>query len=397
MVTLDMYKNNLMSHGRNLSEIRKKQSYNIINDTFTGDPNYKKVYILTKNGWKYEDAKYQIHTTPSILKDAVDYYLQFRPKTHYPIGSYVFVPDDTNDDINIPKEYLNNPFALPDEYMDQLWMITGRDNSNMFVRYNILQCNWNFKWMNDGEVYKCWGAVRSANSYTSGKWTDEISSSLDNLMAAWLPDITYVYGNSSLELNLYDNRTITYDMRFMLTNNMVDPKVYQVTKITDIVPKGIIKLSLKQDEFNFDRDNIDLRICDYFLDSGESKLNETHNNLLNKTSVISSLMVNNNNELEELNFVDTSIKLGKTSYYQVSFSDTDHTINPEWHLKLNEFDCDDKEKSYYEGLIKMDIVDDRIISIKPGKAKSLINKHFVLSVSDSYGNYESSIDLEVFE
>ena len=96
MVTAEMYKNYLSSYGSNLAQVKKNQSDAIMNNSFTADAQYKRVYILTKDGWKWEDAKYQRHAKLSILKDAVDYYLQFRPKVHYPIGSYVFVPDDTS-------------------------------------------------------------------------------------------------------------------------------------------------------------------------------------------------------------------------------------------------------------------------------------------------------------
>ena len=78
-----MYKSYLASEGNTLSQIKRNESDIVINQTFTADAAYKKVYILTQNGWKFEDAKYQIHTTPSILKDAVDYYLKIRPKIHY--------------------------------------------------------------------------------------------------------------------------------------------------------------------------------------------------------------------------------------------------------------------------------------------------------------------------
>ena len=90
------YKKYLSSHGNSLGNIKRKQSDILMNSTFTRDPAYKKVYILTKDGWKWEDAKYQEHSVQSISKDAVDYYLQFRPKIHYPVGSYVIVPDDTS-------------------------------------------------------------------------------------------------------------------------------------------------------------------------------------------------------------------------------------------------------------------------------------------------------------
>lgn len=167
MITADTYKAYLLSQGSNMSQIKINQANMVMNQTFTIDPTYKKVYILTKDGWKFEDAKYQKHSTPSILKDAVDYYLQFRPKVHYPIGTYVFVPDDTSFDINLSKAELEDPFSLPDDRISQLWFIVGRDDALSHVRYNILKCNWNFKWIYNGELYQCWGSNRSANSYTS--------------------------------------------------------------------------------------------------------------------------------------------------------------------------------------------------------------------------------------
>ena len=107
------YRNYLSRHGRNLAEVKKNQSDVIINRTFTRDPNYKRVYILTRDGWKFEDAKYQTHTAPSILKDYVDMYLQFRPGIHYPVGSYVIIPDDTSFDINLTEEQLLDPWSQP--------------------------------------------------------------------------------------------------------------------------------------------------------------------------------------------------------------------------------------------------------------------------------------------
>ena len=161
------YQEVLKSRGNNLAQARRIQSDENINATFTSDPAYKRVYILTKNGWKFEDAKYQFHSTPSISKDPVDYYLQFRPKVHYPIGSYVFIPDDTNFEINLTEAELKEPFSLPEEKITQLWFLVGRDESLAYVRYNALKCNWNFKWLYKGQIYSCWGANRSANSYTS--------------------------------------------------------------------------------------------------------------------------------------------------------------------------------------------------------------------------------------
>lgn len=167
MITAEMYKNHLSAQGSNLAQAKKNQSDRIIDSAFTADAQYKRVYILTRNGWKWEDAHYQRHAKLSILKDAVDYYLQFRPKVHYPIGSYIFVPDDTDFDINISGNELDDPFSLPNERITQLWFIVGRDDAAAYVRYNILKCNWKFQWIYKNELYSVWGANRSANSYTS--------------------------------------------------------------------------------------------------------------------------------------------------------------------------------------------------------------------------------------
>ena len=71
--------------------IKQNQSNMIVNSAFTADAQYKRVYILTKDGWKFEDAKFQKHAKYSILKDAVDYYVQFRPKVHYSVGRFLMI------------------------------------------------------------------------------------------------------------------------------------------------------------------------------------------------------------------------------------------------------------------------------------------------------------------
>ena len=71
-MNITSYKNYLSSRGNNLAQVKRNQSDVILNNTFTLDPTYKKVYILTKDGWKWEDAKYQFHfyhnTLPYIYK-----------------------------------------------------------------------------------------------------------------------------------------------------------------------------------------------------------------------------------------------------------------------------------------------------------------------------------------
>lgn len=400
MITAEMYKSYLASEGNTLSQIKRNESDIVINQTFTADAAYKKVYILTQNGWKFEDAKYQIHTTPSILKDAVDYYLQFRPKIHYPIGSYVFIPDDNDFDINLSGSELDNPFTLPDDRITQLWFIVGRDDALSYVRYNVLKCNWNFKWLYKHNLYSCWGANRSASSYTSGKWTDEYSSALDNLTSAWIPDTYYTYGNNIYELGLSDTRTIMHEQRFMLTNNILDPKVYQVTKVVDLNPSGIIKLSIKQDELNEKRDNIKLKICDYYNDSGESNVSFVKDDSMPvvENPEIKWMQLNSEGELDEvLDDILKYLHIGQSSYFECIPSNVESHLN--WNIEFVNVEnhYSSEECSHFEGLIKITALKNGVISVKPGRTKKLIGKHYLLSVEDRYGFIRSSIELEVGE
>ena len=400
---INQYKNYLSSHGKTMGQIKRNQSDVLMNSTFTLDPAYKRVYILTKDGWKWEDAKYQTHSTPSILKDAVDYYLQFRPSVHYPIGSYVIVPDDTSPDINLTDEELINPFSQPTKNRTQWWIIVGRDESNAFVRYMILKCDWEFRWIYKGQFMTCWACSRNANSYTSGVWRDDISSSLDDLTQAWLPDLRYTYGDKLENLGMYDTRTIMHGQRFFLSNNNLDPKIYEVSKIKDINPQGIIKLSIKQHELNEKRDNIDLRVCDYYTDEGDIQIDkpivEAPDNT--KSSTITWMIVNDDGELEEnIDPILEVLQIGQTSYFAAKFYDgiDEIKIDGQWRIELANIDgLNEEDISYYEGLMKITRFDSSTIALKPAKASSLKGMEFVLTVEDIDGQYKSSIEVEVSE
>ena len=379
----------------------KSQSDLLMDVTFTRDPNYKKVYILTPNGWKWEDAKYQEHSAQSIVKDPVDYYLQFRPKVHYPVGSYVIVPDDTSPDINLTEKEIENPFSQPIVNRTQWWIIVGRNEANSFVRYMILKCDWEFRWVYKGQLMTCWACSKSASSYTSGTWVDNMSSSLDDLTSSWLPDTYHVYRDKLKSLGMCDTRTIMHKQRFFMSNNDLDPKIYEVTKIKDITPQGVIKLSIKQDEFNEKRDNIKLHVCDYYTDEGDIQIDKptVDEPDVTKSSEILWMTVSDEGELEDN--IDPSLEMlqiGQTSYFSAKFyNGTDETeVDGQWRIELSDIDgFSEEDISYYIGLMKITKFDSSTIALKPAKASSLKGVKFVLSVEDINGQYASSIEVEV--
>lgn len=208
-----------------------------------------------------------------------------------------------------------------------------------------------------------------------------------------MPDTHFVYGDNLEELGLDDNRYITYDMRFMITNNVIDPKVYQITKIIDTAPQGVIKYSYKQDEYDSVRDNRELRICNYYNDSGESLVSQYVSSEpdIEKTSEIHCMIIDEDGELAVSQEENLVLHINDYSYFEVSFSDVE--VKPKWHIELvNDGTLNDE---YYEGLLQLDEPFKNVISIRPSRAKSLIGKKFILSVSDINGEYYSSIELEV--
>ena len=183
----------------------------------------------------------------------------------------------------------------------------------------------------------------------------------------------------------------------MITNNIINPKIYECTKVVDMSPQGILKITLKQDELDLNRDNVELLICDYFDDSGEIRVDEPEEQSSDKrTSVIKRMWVDQNGELiENDGSYPVLLYLGKASYYTVEFSK--NGVQPDWRLEMidenDEFTED--EKDYYNKLLVITKYDDTTIAVKPGKAYSLLGKKFLLTVQDHQGYYKSSLELEV--
>ena len=166
-ITLETYKE-MLGKPSTLSYIRRQNADDLMNLTFTNDVGYKRVYVLTVNdGWQWMDAKYSKHSTISMSKDAVDYYLQLRPHVKVPVGTYVFVPNDDSPEIGFSEESPAHPFKDAGFNLDKLWIVVGQTDDNQFVRYMILKCNWLFQWIKNHEIMSCYGCIRNANSYTS--------------------------------------------------------------------------------------------------------------------------------------------------------------------------------------------------------------------------------------
>lgn len=216
--------------GSYMGEALKNQSDMIMNATFTRDIAYRLCYI---NG-EPVDAKYITHTYYSISKDAVDYHLQFRPKVHYPFGTYIDIPDDTG--------------------TYRTWLILNKSDEPQFPKYNILKCNRTFRWIHNGVVHEQLGVLRTRNNYNSGLWNNYLTTTPENQKQFIVPS--------------NDNtNTIQYNKRFLISENKEHPIAWEVSKVDDVSPIGITYITLTQDLYDPKKDNKELMIADYYTGS----------------------------------------------------------------------------------------------------------------------------------
>lgn len=73
-----------------------------------------------------------------------------------------------------------------------------------------------------------------------------------------------------------DTQTIYYNMRFLISSNQISPIAWEVSKVEDTFPPGVIYITIKQDQFNPVTDNKELMIADYY----KSPLNPIEENII---------------------------------------------------------------------------------------------------------------------
>lgn len=251
---LQSYKRLIGKQAITAGQARKINSDMIMLNTWDNDIQSKKCYIYDyyhdKDGEKTPvDAKYIVAKYGSLSKDQVEYHILFKPNSgrvldyykyyqekynaHYPIGLYIDIPDADG--------------------VYQKWLICSSDNEQQFIKHSILPCNYEFKWVHEGEKYSMWGVARMRNSYNSGLWTDYATTSVENQDQIWLP-------MNDISAKLY------YGQRMIVSALIEKPITWQISKVENVHPFGLNKLTLQQDKFNQQTDYVN-------FDTGEMYAN----------------------------------------------------------------------------------------------------------------------------
>ena len=275
---------------KTIGQIRKEESDFLMEQTWDGDLQSKPCYIYDfyhdDKPWLAEDithenttktkidAKFIVTKYSSIDKDQVEYHLQFRPSqpvrfteddelyyyetdykkrysTQFPIGLFVDIPDEKN--------------------VYRKWLIVAKEEGNQFLKYSVLPCDYYLHWIevNGTERIKrkMWCVSRAMNSYTSGRWIDRYMLGLDDIQKIWIPINPITEQLSYIEENK--------NKRLVLSALIKKPHVWQISKVENTKPLGIIKITLDQDSWDEHTDYVNLETGEMYADYYTSDITPT--------------------------------------------------------------------------------------------------------------------------
>lgn len=150
------------------------------------------------------------------------------------------------------------------KYKDDIWLIVSEPFDNQLYDKAVLYlCNYVLKWQDDkGKIHYKPCNIQNASQYNSGiDETKQIRIGYDQIMV-----------HISLD---EETKYFPRDKRFFIDYNTKDPTPFQITR-PDTVSYSFGKertmhIVLTEDQFNPQRDNVDLMLCDYFTPAETSK------------------------------------------------------------------------------------------------------------------------------
>ena len=347
----------------------KDMSNMVYDEVFTNTTTYRvgKIYdnymneILDVSGNPIElEFRFVKTKTFSVGNDVVEYWVQFKTRVNpevdfdtsedqrHRLGYYIDVLDDNTKEI-------------------KKWLIVGKDQSE-FDRYNVLECNWLFEWLDhDRNYHKCLGCLRNQNSYNSGIWASDFSTSVEDQMKFIVP------AND-------ETKTIDYNIRFMLSDNDVYPKTYEISKVLDTFPIGTIQCTLAQTLYN---KHIDLcgRDFEYFGDNDIHRVCDFY-----KSSIKPDEDLDNSGQTSGMWTLDSSSEqLYVYGYPQIVTAipeNKDVTVTYNWKIFIDNEDVISKLDNEYTGDVTDTFISD-YLKYKNGEAESYYLKdYFDILIND---------------
>ena len=203
-------------------------------------------------------------------------------------------------------------------FEDEYWLIDGRPGNNGEYEKAVLkECQYKIKWQkDDGTIIERWANFTSASKYDIGESGNSTIILSSNNFTILIP---------------HDADGLTIDgKRIFVDTSEIPKKVFKITRNDDVLflhgnHGGTLSLIADKTEFNPNKDNQELRICDYINPS--SPLPPTPSEPDETTDL--RCMISGN----------TNLKNGYRRTYAVTFTDKDESavdwqnVNYQWNVK----------------------------------------------------------------
>ena len=217
-------------------------------------------------------------------------------------------------------------------FENEYWLVDGRPGNNGEYEKAVLkECQYKIKWQkDDGTIIERWANFTSASKYDVGESGNSTIILSSNNFTILIP---------------HDSDGLTIDgKRIFVDTSEIPKKVFKITRNDDVLflhgnHGGTLSLIADKTEFNPNKDNQKLRICDYIDPS--SPLPPT------------PLEPNETTDLRCVISGNTNLKNGYRRTYTVTFTDTDENA-VDWK------NVDYKWKVVSDFNVKQTIVDNKI-------------------------------------
>lgn len=175
----------------------------------------------------------------------------FDDKTRDSFHYRVIIETVDEEDFLIPGDYVS--------YNGETWLcLEARPFHGLYSRGTFQKCNWLLRWqdMYTNEIHEYWCIDENSTQYNSGEMTNK--------------SMVFKMGSAQHILTLpYNKDTIILDtpQRFFLDRSNINPTIYKVTQNDNSAysynGKGLVRVTVVQDQYDREKDNMELGICDY--------------------------------------------------------------------------------------------------------------------------------------
>jgi hypothetical protein len=264
----DVWKKKMENNGGNVTQSKINTSKDLFNRNFKDDPSYKLATLRKKDiGIIDSDLDTRIvNVDTNTLKKKI--YL--RPDTNLDVGDYIIYPNKTYLILQI-EDNLISPYS------------------------ECQECNHLLQWMIDGQLYSTESYVTNKTKYTLG-----ISSEVAGITEE----------DSRLSIDIPYNKitkTILSGQRFLINN-----KAWKTTQTDFTSVTGLLTVLLGQTDINYEIDDLELGIADYYKHKYTISLNSN-----------SEAIVETSTYQIVTNITDNNVSISSTS---IAYTSSDETI-----------------------------------------------------------------------